>query len=553
MIEVIYLLALVFVLSSIFLFIFHKAFKLTIPAYIIAGIIGGLFLGEEALLELVKWGIVFVVFIFGAKLEPDKLKHGIGGSLFSVAIQVAGLGIGSFAVLYFTGFSTLDAVFVSAAVVFSSSLTGTELVEKYATVELLYGRLAEATDVIHDVLAICLILLLSPILFNVNLGYTITVAGGMLAVCLAIRKFLFPWIFEICDSSEELMLLSGISILALMITISEMAGLSIVVGAFFAGLTFSRFPYNIELVENMESLKDFFAAVFFFSLGALLTMPGLPSLIIAAVIILITVFVKPLLTSLSLMQYGYDKRTAYRCGLTLDQISEFVLILIIQAHLVGMISPYVFQGIIIATTTTMITTAYTDRYSEKIYAWLSKNLPFDAPEKIQRSRTQISTPLKDHIILVGYDVQGRKIGEYLRERDEDFVVIEINPEKLEMAEELENYIFKSGTERETWEMANHKEAKMIISTAPQRNISERILTLETEAKKVVRSNKFREASELLGEGADYVMVPDLLASEELIDCVQEVLYGGEGKLEEIRENLLKNLKKDLETLREEES
>lgn len=546
MIGVIYTFAAVFVLSAVLLLVFHKLFNLTIPAYIIAGLIGGMFLAEEGLLELLQWGIAFVVFIFGAKLEPGKLKHGIGGSLLSTGAQITGLGLGFFGALYLAGFGTLNSIYISAALVFSSSLTGTELSEKYATVELLYGRLAEATDVIHDILAIVLILLLSPVLFNVGIGYALAVGGGMLILSLAFRRFLFPWLFELSDHSEELMLLSGISLLAVMIGISEFAGISIVVGAFFAGLAFSRFPYNIELVESMESLKDFFAAIFFFSLGALVTIPDAATLGIALMIITVTIFVKPLLTALSLMHYGYDKRTAYRCALTLDQISEFVLIIAVQAYLISAIAAPVFQGIILATTVTMITTAYTDSYSDKIQNAIADKLPFETPEKIKRYHTQISTKLEDHIILVGYDVQGSRIGGFLKDKDEDFVVIELNPEMLEEADGLENCVFKSAMDDESWEQANYKDAKLIISTPPQKHISEKVLSLDTGARKVVRSNKFNVAQRLIEKGADYVMVPDLLASEQLIDYVEEAIYGDEETVERLREEVLRQLKGDVD-------
>ncbi len=546
MIGVIYTFAAVFMLSAILLFVFHKLFKLTIPAYIIAGLIGGIFLTEEGLLELLQWGIAFVVFIFGAKLEPGKLKHGIGGSLLSTGAQITGLGLGFFGALYLAGFGTLNSIYISAALVFSSSLTGTELSEKYATIELLYGRLAEATDVIHDILAIVLILLLSPVLFSVGIGYALAVGGGMLVLSLAFRRFLFPWLFELSDHSEELMLLSGISLLAVMIAISQLAGISIVVGAFFAGLAFSRFPYNIELVESMESLKDFFAAVFFFSLGALVTVPDAATLGIALLIILVTVFVKPLLTAISLMHYGYDKRTAYRCALTLDQVSEFVLIIAVQAYLISAIAAPVFQGIILATTVTMITTSYTDRYSDKIQNIIADRLPFETPEKIKRYHTRINTNLKDHVIIVGYDVQGSRLGDFLKEKGEEFVVIELNPEMLEEADGLENCVFKSAMDNESWEKANYKDAKLIISTPPQKHVSEKILSLDTDARKVVRSNSFNIARKLIEGGADYVMVPDLLASEQLIDYVEEAIYGDKETVKRMRGEMLGKLKRNID-------
>ena len=544
--NIVYILGVVFISSASVLFVFKKLSHPSIPAYIIAGIIGGFFLAEEGMFNLLQIGIAFVVFIFGAKLEPGKLKHGAGASALVVGAHITGLGIGFFGILMIAGFSLIDSIVVSAALVFSSSLTGTELSEKYATIELLYGRLAESIDVIHDMLAILLILILNPIIMNISIGNALAVGGGMLALSLFFRKFFFPWLFRASDFSEELMVLSGISMLGIMMGISSAAGISIVIGAFFAGLAFSYFPYNIELVESMESLKDFFAAVFFFTLGALVTTPTAGSLAVALLIVLVTIFIKPLLTAFSLMYYGYYKRTAYRCAMTIDQVSEFVLIIVAQAHIMGVVSPYVFQAIILATTVTMITTSYTDKYSEEIYSWLSDKIPVETPGDIQRYHTQINTPLKDHIILVGYDVQGSRIAEYLRKQDEEFVVIDINPEKLEASDNLENYIFKSAMDDDSWEIANYKDADLIISTPPQDYISRKVTSLDTDAKKVVRSESFESAVEFFDKGADYVMVVDLLASKQLTDYVEEVIHGDEETQERMREALLEDLRKEVE-------
>ncbi|MFB6088898.1 MAG: cation:proton antiporter [Candidatus Aenigmatarchaeota archaeon] len=544
MIDIIYLLTIVFVTSTLVLFVFKRFSHPTTPAYIIAGILSGIFIAEEGFLDILQWGIAFVVFMFGIKLEPGRLKHVVSGSLFSTIIQIVVVGSMAFGLSTLIGLDLMSSVYVTIAATLSSSLIGTGLVKKSTTIDLLHGRLAESIDLMEDTIGIFLIILLSSIFFETNIVTILSISFVMLLISLTFRKFIFPIVFKLSDGSEELMMATGLSLLVFMMYLSETMGISIVVGAFLAGISFSHFPYNIELEETMRSLSYFFTSLLFFSLGAILEFPNLDSLLIALIIITMTVLLKPIITAIALMGYGYNERPSYISGFNLDQVSEIAIVISIQAFLVGKIQGDVFNGIILASIVTMITTYYTDYYSEEISNFLSNRLPLKSMGDFEFIKSNIPDDIENHIIIAGYDVLGQMIADFLEEKDKDFVVIEHDPEKLNLDREPENYIFADAMDELTWEKLNYKDADMIISTIPFFKVSLKISSLETDATKIVRLKKSGMAPDLMEIGADYVMTPNQMASDQLIDLIRSIMESDEDKSDEIRKQFFERILED---------
>jgi len=81
---------------------------------------------------------------------------------------------------------------------------------------------------------------------------------------------------------------------------------------------------------------------------------------------------------------GYDKRTSYLTGFSIDQVSEFALIIAIQAWITGTIDPVVFHSIILAAVFSMVISSYTSRHEEELYNLLSQGLIDVNNRKIQQ-------------------------------------------------------------------------------------------------------------------------------------------------------------------------
>jgi Kef-type K+ transport system membrane component KefB len=145
-----------------------------------------------------------------------------------------------------------------------------QLLNEEIEIDLLHGRLAESTQLIQDLIAIIAVIALNSIYSSSNTIIMHALMGvGLLISAGFFREYIFGRIAESIEEDRELMVLTSLAFLTSYIAVAQSLGLSTVVGAFAAGIAISKFPYNIEVVDTMEPLKDFFSVLFFVSIGAL--------------------------------------------------------------------------------------------------------------------------------------------------------------------------------------------------------------------------------------------------------------------------------------------
>jgi CPA2 family monovalent cation:H+ antiporter-2 len=538
--EIITTLTILFGITSLGLALAKKFNQPVIPTYIISGIIAGLFIQQDQILNLAQIGIAFLVFVFGLKFDPERLKSVAKESQVATTLQIALIGSASYITALSLGFGSMNAVYFSLTASLSSTLVGLNLIEEDVQLDLIHGRLAESIHLLQDLIAI----IAAAILINTqitstsiltSLGYTFLIIGSALIA----REYIYPWLIKQAEGTRELVLLAGLTLLIGYSLLAQYFGVSIIIGSFAAGITSARFPYKAEMIDIVDPIKDFFAIIFFASLGALLNFPSLKIALTGLVLILFTNLIKPGVTILPLLQQGYDARTSYLTGFSIDQISEFALIIAIQGYTLGHLDPAMFEAIILATTGSMIISSYTSRNENRLYEKLSSFRIFEASDRKVEKKLNLDEDLQDHVIVVGYDIQGKKLVDHMKEIDQRFVVIENNPEKvLDLQKRGENYIYGDVMHDQTWRDAKADDAQLIISTVPLKNVSEKILDLDIDSEKILRADEVDNAAEYLKEGVYYVSVDDNLTSEAIREHVIGIIGDKDYREELRRRNLL---------------
>lgn len=527
MVDLITTLALVFISAGALLLIANHFSLSSVPFYILAGIVvGGLgFIDQPELLELAQWGIAFLVFVFGVSLDFSSLGTVIRDGEIMTGVQILVIGPSSFGVGLLLGFAPLDALYFSVAATLSSTIVGTGLRKADIRDNLVHGRLAKSVHFLQDILAVVLILVVGTEAFvadNVamNLGYGVM----LLAAAGIVHRYLFDQLSRLSAGSQELMLMTSISILIAFLAFAEFIGLSIVVGAFAAGLAIKREVSNLGMLNGIESIKDFFATIFFVTIGALVSTPTLDVLVVSLTLIALTAIIKPLVMIVTLLWEGYDARTASLTSFSLDQVSEFALFIAIGALIEGAISSTLFDAIILAAALTMITSAYTRKHDHQLYDRLLRHLVGRAQTRKIDERSRITSLPTDPIVIAGFGRQGRRIAHACKEAGRECVVIENDPAMLSsLSEQCDNYVFGDAMHSYTWEKAGLDEARLVVSTINQRPVSERILQFETNADVILRADDAGDARALLDQGALYVAVPDVLAADQLVERVSAVI------------------------------
>ena len=543
--ELITTLGFVFITASILMLMLNRLTVVTVPAYVISGLVISSFVPESQMLTLSQLGIAFLVFVFGVKTDIERLSSLAKESVFATLIGSAAVSVPVFVIGTGFGLDALNSLYLAIAAGLSSSLVGLELIENEIRIDLLHGRLAESVQLMQDTIAVLVITLLGASLTLESISRHFFFLFLLLSTALMVRKVISSRLEKLTGGSRELTMLVALAYVAGFLGLGELLGTSAIVSSFAAGVALARFPENAEVLETVGPLKDFFSAVFFVALGALIKIPTYPTILLTLVLITATALTKPLINAFLLMTSGYDRRTSYLAGFSLDQVSEFALIIAIQAYAASNIAEPVFQSIIIAATLTMVTSSYTSKHGEKIYDLLSSAGIIEVNSSKIEEKTSIPKDIGDHVILLGYDTQGKEIAKQLKDVDEDFIVIENDPEKImAAAEKIDHYIFGDAMDERTWKKAKTGKARLIVSTVPLTEISDYILRLETEADTILRSGDIKTARSLMERGATYVNVPEILSSEELVDHIKGVMEN-QNYHEELRRRNLLELRKEL--------
>ncbi len=530
----------------------------TIPAYVIAGIlIGpvgfGLITNYETIRTLSELGIAFLLFIVGLELDLQRLKDvGFAGSASAMIRSGLLFGVGFLIAIYF-GFLGLDAVYLGLALAFSSTMIVVKLLSDNNELDTLHGRYTLAILLAEDALAIiALSVLATADHFTVaTIAISLLKGFGLFCISIVASRFLFPPIFGFVARSQELLFLTALSICMIFAKLSSLAGFSIAIGALIAGISIATFPYNIEIVSRIRSLRDFFVTIFFVSLGMDMILVDIePLLLPALALIFAVVILKPLIIMSLSSLAGYGRRTSFLSSISLAQISEFSLIIVLQGVLLSHISHSIFSLTVIVALVTITLTPYLIRYDEQLYQKFLRRLAIFDKLTFRRFPVNLEgIPKKseNHIILCGAHRMGHDIMHELSHLRERFFVVDFNPDVIKsLMDKNIPCIYGDIGDIEILKRIDLKNAEMVISTVPNESANTLLIT---ETRKVnpnvlifVTADAINQAMELYDAGADYVIVPRMLSGEKISDVLGTPDSQKMATIKKMREVHLKELK-----------
>lgn len=499
-----------------------------IPAYILTGVVlGPAVLGLATNMEVIRFfsevGIAFLLFVVGLELNFKKLKTiglaaTIGGSLQIFLVFLAG-----FIVSVILGFYYLEAVYIALIIAFSSTLVVVKLLSDEKEIDTLHGKIIIGILLVQDVAAILALPLLSS-LNNLSPAYFLIALGkGALIFVIAIilSRLLFPELFKFAAKTRELLFLVSLTVLFLFAMLAINLGLTVAVGGLIAGLTLANLPYNYEIVSKVRPLRDFFATLFFVSLGMNLTFGGSSNLLLPLVITLVLVIVfKPLILMVLINFFGYANRTSFLASVSLAQVSEFSLIIAAQGLLLGQISQNIFVIAVLLSIITISMSAYFIHYDSKLYSKLERPLKF--LNYLHRDKTRIgfeSPANKYNAVIIGCDRIGHTILNNLLKLKKSVFVVDFNPDIVkDLVEQKIPCLYGDINDADILDRINMEKTDLFISTIPdiESNIYllKEIKVLNKNAITFVTATNVDDALKLYEYGADYVILPHFLGGDQ---------------------------------------
>jgi Kef-type K+ transport system membrane component KefB len=544
-------LGLIFIFAALFAFIARVLRQPLIPAYIIAGLILGpigfrIISEVEVINHISELGIMFLLFLVGLEMELKKFKKLGVVTIITALFQVGLTFLAGYFVGLFLGFETINAVYAGMIVAFSSTMIVIKLLFDKKELNTLHGRIILGILFMQDIFVIVALTILTGTSTFSTSSIIPIIAKFLILVSLAyiINVFIAHKVFKIGAQSRELLVLMSVGILFLFALLAYSFGFSVAIGAFLAGVTLANLPYSKSLVARISSLKDFFATIFFVSLGLQLTLPQFSLIIKPLIILLLLVLIlKPLIIMTILSVLGYDKRNTFASAISLAQISEFGLILALS---VDNMSPELFSITILLGIITITLTSYIIKYDLQIYTAFSK--PLSIFEKLSRKKRKIGHEFQAHkkVILFGCNRMGQVfLKSMIKKVKKSVLVIDFNPNILEKLQKRKiASMYGDMSNPEVLDDINFKYAKVVISTVPRVDDNLALLKhlkgIKSKSLKFVTANTLDESFILYDAGADYVIIPSIMSGERVAYFLDKYTENRKG-LNKIKRDHLKHL------------
>lgn len=434
-------LVVVFVLSVIVLFIFHWIKAPAIVGFLLTGILAGPYglglIQAQDVISLADFGVILLLFAVGLEVSLKDLlaikKYVLGGG----SLQVVATVIAVFVVLRFWGLPAGESILLGFLISLSSTAIVLSILQNKAEFESPNGRTTLGMLIFQDI-AIVPMMLITPMLPGAVDGTSesllIILAKGLGLIVLVIisAKWIVPKaLYQVARTGDrELFLLSIVAICLAVAWFASLAGLSLGLGAFLAGLTISESPYSHQAFGNVLPLRDVFSSFFFISIGMLLNVdflllnPGYIVFLALGIMIL-----KSFIAGSVIMLLGLPIRIAVLVGLALSQIGEFSFVLSQVGMENGLLSNETYQIFLDVTVLTMAATSFIIATSPKVAdAIMRLPLPKTWVSSSSSSEGADVKSLKDHLIIVGCGVNGQNVARSARNENIPYVIIDIDPE-----------------------------------------------------------------------------------------------------------------------------
>lgn len=497
----------------------------TLIAYIVAGLIlGPVGLGlitETKLTTLFsELGLVFLLFLIGLEIELDDL-----GTLIKPIVLI---GIGQMAIVFgagsflahLIGYDIATSFFIGAAMMFSSTALVVKLLADKNETSSLPGRLDIGFLLIQDIVVVLLLAVIA--LGNNNVTAVTMEFIEVLLIILALSTLsilagthIMPRIIEKVDDTPHTLFIHGLGWAFIFITIVQQLDISIEIGAFIAGLGLGQLPYSSELQERVRPLTDLFMAIFFVNFGLSISAGQFSGVLVPGIILgLIMIVVKFVSFFLLIDRAKFTPETSFIASINMTQISEFGLILTSIAFTQGFIDESIIALISIIAITTMGISSYFIRYNRQIYRQFEHIISkLDAEEK-----QDLDIPsLDDHALIVGYNNTVDRILPRLHEEYEDIIIIDKDADHSKKLSRMDlRYIYGDFKHGEMQNAAGLKSTNIILSFAGDKTVNKSLLENKSGDSTIfIRARTIEEGLEYYEDGADFVHIRNILASEQL--------------------------------------
>jgi CPA2 family monovalent cation:H+ antiporter-2 len=555
--------------SSIIAYICFRLGLVPIVGFLVAGVlIGPNGLGFVRNQELVdataEIGVILLLFTIGIEFSLEKLEKiknliFVGGGLQVVLSTLAVAGL-----LLAFGVDWKASVFTGFLIALSSTAIVLKLLTDRGETNSVPGQISLGLLIFQD-LAVIVMVLLVPMLGGQggtagDIGIALGKAALIIAVVLFFARRLMPKVLEAVarTCSQELFLLTVIAICFGTAYLTSLAGVSVSLGAFLAGLLVSESRFSQHAFSEILPLQILFSATFFVSVGMLLNLEflveNLPFVLGAVALVLV---IKVMTTGASVFALGYKLPVVAASGLMLAQVGEFSFVLERAGREVNLFPAGMAEGgsqtFIAATVILMVLTPLLAQIGMGLSRRIeSRVMKTEMADETLEPILEIYPHLENHVIVAGYGQAARKLVRVLAGSGIPYIITTLSPIGANEAEAEGLPVLRGDASRlHTLTLAGIERAKMLVVADDDPAMAHRITAVARNFNPtlqiVVRTRYLADVESLTKAGADRVVLEELesivqllagilrdyqITAEEIESHVEAVRSGGYAALRE---------------------
>jgi CPA2 family monovalent cation:H+ antiporter-2 len=527
----------VFAVALVVVPLLHRIRVPSIAGFIFAGVLVGPgalgLIGEAHEVEvLADLGVVLLLFGIGLELSLERLRRLWKPIVMGGTLQVLLTAAAAAVITSQIGLATSSAVFVGLMVAVSSTAIVLRGLQARGEVDAPHGRLTLGVLVFQDLSVVPMILAIPLLSSNAGGAGTWPVVeaslkalGVLLGVLLGARLAVPRALGFIARTRQrDLFILAVFLICIGTAWIVSLAGISLALGAFLAGLVVAGSEYRHQALADLIPFREVLTSLFFVSVGMLLDprevwdSAGSTLLVVGGLLV-----GKVLLVVVVGAVMRLPLRVSVLAGVALAQMGEFSFVLNRAAEGTGLLPIAAGKTLTSAAILTMLLTPLALALGPHIAAgagrvrWLTRLLGVEsAAEAAERGQQW-----KDHVIIAGYGVAGQEVARSLRSRgDVPYVVVELNPANVQASMEAgDPAIYGDVTSLEVLEHLGIEDARELVVVINDPDAVTRAVSAARQAAPdlhiVVRTRYLADVPLLEAAGADLVVPEEAEAAREI--------------------------------------
>lgn len=477
--------------------------------------------------HLAEFGVVFLMFSIGLEFslarlyQMKKIVFGLGAAQVVVTTVVAVLTARLF------GVSWLAGIALGGALAMSSTAILSKLLAERGELDAPHGREVIGVLLFQDIAVVPLLVIIPALTQPVEvMAEALLLAGLKAALLLGLvffvgQRALSAWFHLVARrKSGELFMLNVLLITLGLAWITELAGLSLALGAFTAGMLIAETEYRYQVADDIKPFRDVLLGLFFISIGMRLDIAQVASewpVVLGILLALVTI--KLLIVGGFSRWFGSLPGTALRSSLWLCTGGEFGFVVLAQSGAVGLLAPHQLQPVLAALMLSLLLAPLIVQFSDRLV------FRFVASEWLMRSMQLTSIAAQSltadkHAILCGFGRTGQHLARFLDAEGISFMALDPDPERVRaVAAAGEAVSWGDGGHKEMLLAAGLLRASVVIitfaDTAAALRVIHRVRELRPDVPIVSRARNEEDMEKLYAAGAAEV-VPEALESSVML-------------------------------------